>query len=118
MAGHDVVSEFRKTRSIIGLVPQELTTDLFETVFNTVSFSRGSTAESRSRLYREHPPRAVATGTSATTSLLELSGGMKARVLIAKALAAPAPPLFLDEPTACVDVNLRKGYVAARLAAA
>ncbi len=108
VAGHDVVSEFRETRSIIGLVPQELTTDLFETVFNTVSFSRGLHGRKPDPAYIESILRELSLWDKRDNALRELSGGMKRRVLIAKALAHQPRLLFLDEPTAGVDVNLRK----------
>ncbi len=106
--GHDVVSEFRKTRELIGLVPQELTTDQFETVWNTVSFSRGLHGKPPNPKHIEHVLRELSLWDKKDFMLRQLSGGMKRRVLIAKALSHEPRVLFLDEPTAGVDVNLRK----------
>ena len=108
VAGHDVVKEFRKTREIIGLVPQELTTDMFETVINTVSFSRGLHGKKPDPDYMKSVLRDLSLWDKRNNALRELSGGMKRRVLIAKALSHQPRVLFLDEPTAGVDVNLRK----------
>ena len=108
VAGHDVVKEFRKTREIIGLVPQELTTDMFETVINTVSFSRGLHGKKPDPDHTESVLRDLSLWDKRNNALRELSGGMKRRVLIAKALSHQPRVLFLDEPTAGVDVNLRK----------
>jgi ABC-2 type transport system ATP-binding protein len=108
VAGHDVVTEFRKTRGEIGLVPQELTTDMFETVFNTVSFSRGLNGKKANPALIEQILRDLSLFDKRDNSLRELSGGMKRRVLIAKALSHEPRILFLDEPTAGVDVALRK----------
>ncbi len=108
VAGHDVVRDFRKTRSEIGLVPQELTTDMFETVFNTVSFFPWpERQEAGSGLYRASAED-LSLYDKRNNALRELSGGMKRRVLIAKALSHEPRILFLDEPTAGVDVALRK----------
>jgi ABC-2 type transport system ATP-binding protein len=108
VAGHDVVTEFRKTRGEIGLVPQELTTDMFETVFNTVSFSRGLNGKKANPALIEQILRDLSLFDKRDNALRELSGGMKRRVLIAKALSHEPRILFLDEPTAGVDVALRK----------
>jgi ABC-2 type transport system ATP-binding protein len=108
VAGHDVVTEFRKTRGEIGLVPQELTTDMFETVFNTVSFSRGLNGKRANPALIEEILRDLSLFDKRNNALRELSGGMKRRVLIAKALSHEPRILFLDEPTAGVDVALRK----------
>ena len=106
--GHDVVSDFRQTRGMIGLVPQELTTDMFETVFNTVSFSRGLNGKKPAPDYIEKVLQDLTLLEKRNNALRELSGGMKRRVLIAKALSHEPRILFLDEPTAGVDVSLRK----------
>lgn len=108
VAGHDVISEFRKTREIIGLVPQELTLDAFETVFNTVSFSRGLHGKKPDPALIERILRDLSLWDKKDSMLRQLSGGMRRRVLIAKALSYEPKILFLDEPTAGVDVNLRK----------
>ncbi|MBC2773176.1 ABC transporter ATP-binding protein [Rhizobium sp. AQ_MP] len=108
VSGHDVVKDFRKTRAEIGLVPQELTTDMFETVFNTVSFSRGLHGKSPDPAYIEQVLKDLSLYEKRNNALRELSGGMKRRVLIAKALSHEPRILFLDEPTAGVDVALRK----------
>ncbi len=108
VGGHDVVSEFRKTRELIGLVPQELTTDQFETVWNTVSFSRGLHGQKPNPQLIERILKSLSLFSKKDNMLRELSGGMKRRVLIAKALAHEPKILFLDEPTAGVDVALRR----------
>ena len=108
VGGHDVVKEFRKTRAVIGLVPQELTTDQFETVFNTVTFSRGLHGKRADPAYIEDLLKSLSLWDKRNSALRELSGGMKRRVLIAKALSHQPDILFLDEPTAGVDVALRK----------
>ena len=113
VGGHDVVKEFRKTRKLIGLVPQELTTDQFETVWNTVSFSRGLHGEKANKPLIEQILKDLSLWDKRDNKLRELSGGMKRRVLIAKALAHEPRILFLDEPTAGVDVELRRGMWAA-----
>ena len=106
--GFDIIKDFRKTRSIIGLVPQELTTDSFETVFNTVSFSRGLFGQPPSPSHIEKVLRSLSLWDKKDNMIMTLSGGMKRRVLIAKALSHEPTVLFLDEPTAGVDVSLRK----------
>ena len=106
--GHDVVKDFRATRSMIGLVPQELTTDQFETVWNTVSFSRGLHGKGSDPAHIEKVLRDLSLWDKKDNMLRQLSGGMKRRVLIAKALSHEPEILFLDEPTAGVDVTLRK----------
>ncbi len=106
--GHDVVREFRKTRTMIGLVPQELTTDAFETVWNTVSFSRGLFGLPANPAHIERVLRDLTLWDKRDNKMLELSGGMKRRVMIAKALSHEPAVLFLDEPTAGVDVELRR----------
>jgi ABC-2 type transport system ATP-binding protein len=108
VAGHDVVKDFRATRTLIGLVPQELTTDQFETVWNTVSFSRGLHGKKPNPAHIEKVLRDLSLWEKKDNTLRELSGGMKRRVLIAKALSHEPEILFLDEPTAGVDVALRK----------
>ncbi|WP_377289389.1 ABC transporter ATP-binding protein [Rhizobium sp. SG2393] len=109
VGGHDVVKDFRATRSLIGLVPQELTTDQFETVWNTVSFSRGLHGKKADPGHIEKVLKDLSLWDKKDNMLRELSGGMKRRVLIAKALSHEPRVLFLDEPTAGVDVGLRKG---------
>jgi ABC-2 type transport system ATP-binding protein len=106
--GHDVVKDFRATRTLIGLVPQELTTDQFETVWNTVSFSRGLHGKKANPAHIEKVLRDLSLWDKKDNTLRQLSGGMKRRVLIAKALSHEPEILFLDEPTAGVDVTLRK----------
>ena len=108
VAGYDIVSDYRKTRSLIGLVPQELTTDSFETVFNTVSFSRGLFGRPPDPAHIERVLTALSLWDKRDSKIITLSGGMKRRVLIAKALSHEPSVLFLDEPTAGVDVSLRK----------
>ena len=106
--GHDIVKDFRAARSLIGLVPQELTTDAFESVWHTVSFSRGLFGKPADPGHIEKVLRALSLWDKKDSRILTLSGGMKRRVLIAKALAHEPRILFLDEPTAGVDVELRK----------
>lgn len=106
--GHDITTEFRLTRSKIGLVPQELPTESFETVANTCRFSRGLFGKSPSEAVIEKVLRSLSLWEKRDTICMELSGGMKRRVLIAKALSHEPEILFLDEPTAGVDVELRQ----------
>ena len=106
--GHEIVSEYRTARSKIGLVPQELTTDTFETVWATVSFSRGLFGHPRDPTVIENVLRDLSLWDKRNDRIMTLSGGMKRRVLIAKALAHEPEILFLDEPTAGVDVELRR----------
>jgi len=106
--GHDIIKEFRATRSKIGLVPQELTTETFETVSATMAFSRGLFGKKPNPQYIEKILRALSLWDKKDSQIMELSGGMKRRVLIGKALVHEPEILFLDEPTAGVDVELRK----------
>ena len=106
--GMDIARDYRKVRAMIGLVPQELTTDAFETVWNTVSFSRGLFGLSPNPAHIEKVLRALSLWNKKDGRVRELSGGMKRRLLIAKALSHEPRILFLDEPTAGVDVELRK----------
>lgn len=108
VAGHDIVRDYRAARSLIGLVPQELTTDAFETVWATVSHSRGLFGKSASPAHIESVLRDLTLWDKKDNKIVELSGGMKRRVMIAKALSHEPKILFLDEPTAGVDVELRK----------
>jgi ABC-2 type transport system ATP-binding protein len=108
VAGHDIIAAYRKARSLIGLVPQELTTDAFETVWNTVSFSRGLFGKPANPGYVEKVLRELSLWDRKDSKIITLSGGMKRRVMIAKALSHEPQILFLDEPTAGVDVELRK----------
>ncbi|MEQ1672331.1 MAG: ABC transporter ATP-binding protein [Hyphomicrobium sp.] len=106
--GRDIVRDYRIVRAMIGLVPQELSTDMFETVFNTVSFSRGLFGKPRNPQIIEKVLRDLSLWDKKDNRIMTLSGGMKRRVLIAKALSHEPSILFLDEPTAGVDVELRK----------
>ncbi len=106
--GHDIVREYRETRSRIGLVPQELHTDMFETVWDTVCFSRGLFGRASNAAHIEKVLRDLSLWDKRNDKIMTLSGGMKRRVLIAKALAHEPEILFLDEPTAGVDVELRR----------
>lgn len=106
--GHHIVHAFRQARSLIGLVPQELTTDAFETVWATVSFSRGLFGKPANPALIEQVLRDLSLWDKKDSRIITLSGGMKRRVMIAKALAHEPRLLFLDEPTAGVDVELRQ----------
>jgi ABC-2 type transport system ATP-binding protein len=106
--GHDIVADYRVTRSIIGLVPQELTTDAFESVWATVSFSRGLFGKKPNPAHIEKTLRDLSLWDRKDSRIRTLSGGMKRRVMIAKALSHEPRVLFLDEPTAGVDVELRR----------
>jgi len=106
--GHDVVSDFRAARTKIGLVPQELATDMFETVWATVNFSRGLFGKLPAPEYIEKLLRDLSLWEKKDSKIMALSGGMKRRVMIAKALSHEPKILFLDEPTAGVDVELRR----------
>ncbi|MDB4936807.1 MAG: multidrug transporter ATP-binding protein [Labilithrix sp.] len=106
--GHDIVKDFRAARSAIGLVPQELSTDMFETVWATVTFSRGLFGKGKDPAHIEKVLRELSLWDKRDNKIMTLSGGMKRRVLIAKALSHEPRILFLDEPTAGVDVELRR----------
>jgi ABC-2 type transport system ATP-binding protein len=106
--GHDILRDYRAARALIGLVPQELHTDMFETVWDTVCFSRGLFGLSRDPAHVEQVLRDLSLWDKRREKIMTLSGGMKRRVLIAKALAHEPRLLFLDEPTAGVDVELRQ----------
>ncbi|WP_323017317.1 ABC transporter ATP-binding protein [Castellaniella sp.] len=108
VAGHDIVRDYRAARSAIGLVPQELTTDAFETVWDTVCFTRGLFGKAPDPDALERILRSLSLWDKRDSKLITLSGGMKRRVMIAKALSHEPAILFLDEPTAGVDVALRK----------
>src|SRR5215203_1213282 len=106
--GHDIVRDFRAARAKIGLVPQELTTDMFETVWNTLTFSRGLFGKPKNPAVLEKVLRDLSLWDKKDSKIMTLSGGMKRRVMIAKALSHEPRILFLDEPTAGVDVELRR----------
>ncbi len=108
VSGHDVVKNYRKARALIGLVPQEIALEPFETVWNSVSFTRGLFGKAKDDAYLESILRQLSLWDKKDAQTKELSGGMKRRVLIAKALSHGPRILFLDEPTAGVDVELRK----------
>jgi ABC-2 type transport system ATP-binding protein len=120
VGGHDIIKDYRAARSLIGLVPQELHTDAFETVWATVSFSRGLFGKPKNPAYIEKVLKDLSLWDKKDSKIVTLSGGMKRRVMIAKALSHEPQVLFLDEPTAGVDVELRKGMweVVRRLQAA
>ena len=107
-AGHDIIKEYRKARASIGLVPQELNTDSFETVWNAVSFSRGLFGKPANPDHIERVLKDLSLWDKRNNRIMSLSGGMKRRVMIAKALSHEPRILFLDEPTAGVDVELRR----------
>ncbi|MEO7032589.1 MAG: ABC transporter ATP-binding protein [Polyangiaceae bacterium] len=106
--GHDIIKNYRAAREKIGLVPQELSTDMFETVWDTVTFSRGLFGKPRNPQHIEKVLRDLSLWEKRDSKIMTLSGGMKRRVLIAKALSHEPQILFLDEPTAGVDVDLRR----------
>src|SRR3954464_6489556 len=106
--GHDIVTDYRAARSLIGLVPQELTTDAFETPWGAVSFSRGLFGKSANPAHIEKVLKDLSLWSRKDSRIMTLSGGMKRRLLIAKALSHEPRVLFLDEPTAGVDVELRR----------
>jgi ABC-2 type transport system ATP-binding protein len=107
--GHDIIGSFRAARALIGLVPQELHTDAFETVWATTSFSRGLFGKPKNPAHIEKVLKDLSLWDKKDSKIVTLSGGMKRRVMIAKALSHEPQILFLDEPTAGVDVELRKG---------
>jgi ABC-2 type transport system ATP-binding protein len=107
--GHDIIADYRSTRSLIGLVPQELSTEMFSTVWTTVSFSRGLFGKAPHAAYVQKVLEDLSLWDRKDDKIATLSGGMKRRLMIAKALSHEPRILFLDEPTAGVDVELRKG---------
>src|SRR5262249_42261749 len=109
VGGHDINKDYRAARELIGLVPQELHTDAFETVWATVSFSRGLFGKPKNPAHIEKVLKDLSLWDKKDSKIITLSGGMKRRVMIAKALSHEPKVLFLDEPTAGVDVELRKG---------
>src|SRR6202789_2662738 len=109
VGGHDIAKSYRAARSLIGLVPQELHTDAFESVWATVSFSRGLFGKPKNPAHIEKVLKDLSLWDKKDNKIVTLSGGMKRRVMIAKALSHEPQILFLDEPTAGVDVELRKG---------
>jgi ABC-2 type transport system ATP-binding protein len=109
VGGHDINKDYRAARSLIGLVPQELHTDAFESVWATVSFTRGLFGKPKNPAYIEKVLKDLSLWDKKDSKIITLSGGMKRRVMIAKALSHEPQILFLDEPTAGVDVELRKG---------
>ena len=108
VGGYDIIEDYRKSRELIGLVPQELTLGAFDTVWNTINFSRGLFGKPKNRSFLEQLLKDLSLWDKKNSELRTLSGGMKRRVLIAKALSHEPRILFLDEPTAGVDVELRK----------
>src|SRR5271167_123139 len=108
VGGYDIIADYRVTRSLIGLVPQELSTDMFSTVWSTVSFSRGLFGKPAHPAYIQKILKDLSLWDRKNSKIATLSGGMKRRVMIAKALSHEPQILFLDEPTAGVDVELRK----------
>lgn len=108
ISGYDNIRQYRQARTAVGLVPQELTTDAFETVWDTVSFSRGLFGKPKNPAYIEELLKRLSLWDKKGSQLQHLSGGMKRRVMVAKALSHEPQILFLDEPTAGVDVELRK----------